>query len=296
MRIVVLYGGNSAERAVSLVSGARVTTALRARGHTVGAFDWNEEPLAEMLLDAMHGCDAVFLALHGGAGENGALQAMLEREGIAHYIGSAPSGATLAMQKHLARECVRAFGIPVARGGLWMPGEPPPVCAPLVCKPPDGGSSVGLCFVNTPAELEKFTPSVPLLCEEYLTGREYTVGILEGEALPVVEIRPIAGAYDYAHKYTVGACEELCPAPIDAAATAHLQALACKAFAALGLRDFARIDFRENAVGEPHFLEANTLPGMTETSLLPLAAATAGIPFPMLCERMCMCAAKRKKN
>lgn len=295
MQIFVLFGGNSDERAVSLTSGARVCAALRARGHTVLAHDWSGESLPPVLLDTMRACDAVFLALHGGVGEDGTLQAALEQAGISHYVGSAPSGAACAMHKPKARARVAAFGVPVARGGIWLPHDPPPLAPPLVCKPPEGGSSVGLTFLNTPEELAKFTPSAPVLCEEYLRGREYTVGILNGKALPVVEIRPIGGAYDYAHKYTQGACEELCPAPLDATATARLQALACTAFAALGLRDFARIDLRENAAGEPCFLEANTLPGMTETSLLPLAAAAAGLSFAALCEHMCAPAVTRKK-
>ena len=127
-----------------------------------------------------------------------------------------------------------------------------------------------------------------------MPGREFTVGILEGHALPVVEICPVGGAYDYYHKYTPGVTEELCPAPLTAAQSEALQAMACVAFAALDLRDFARIDFREDAKGQPCFLEANVTPGMTATSLLPLAAHAEGIEFPVLCERMALLAARRK--
>ena len=131
--------------------------------------------------------------------------------------------------------------------------------------------------------------------EPLLVGREYTVGILNGQALPVVEIRPQGGVYDYRRKYTVGETEEICPAPIPDKEANRLQKWAKQAFLALGLRDFARVDFKEDENGVPHFLEANTLPGMTRTSLLPLAAERAGIAFPSLCEQMALLAAKRKK-
>ena len=294
MQITVLYGGVGAERAVSLVSGRRVFEALSQNGHITLLHDWRAEMLSDALCAQLRAADAVFLALHGDAGENGTLQAALERAGIFHYTGTPPAGAALAMQKQAAKACVAAHGVRVAQGDLWIPGEKLPVEPPLVVKPLQGGSSVGLCIVQTHAELQNIPPTAPLLCEKYLAGREYTVGILADTPLPVVEIRPLGGTYDYRCKYTPGACEELCPAPLDIAKAKRMQEMALVCFRALGLRDFARVDFREDAAGEPHFLEANTLPGMTPTSLLPLAARVAGLDFAALCETMCRMAQKRK--
>ena len=295
MRIVVLYGGESDEREVSLQSGMRVAAALRSVGHQVMRVDHRMDRLPAILSD-LRAADAVFLALHGGDGEDGTLQALLEQNGIFHYTGSDPRSAALAMEKAAAKICVAARGVPVARGEVLSPlASEPPFPYPVVLKPVSGGSSVGLHFVRTQKEWRRIPAREGILCEELLPGREFTVGILNGAALPAVEIRPIGGAYDYEHKYTVGASEELCPAPLDAPRALRLAKLALTAFAALGLRDYARIDFREDGMGNPRFLEANTLPGMTETSLLPLAAKAAGVGFAELCERMSALAAKRKK-
>lgn len=295
MRIVVLYGGESDEREVSLQSGMRVAAALRSVGHQVMRVDHRMERLPAILSD-LRAADAVFLALHGGDGEDGTLQALLEQNGIFHYTGSDPRSAALAMEKAAAKICVAARGVPVARGEVLSPlASEPPFPFPVVLKPVSGGSSVGLHFVRTQKEWRRIPAREGILCEELLPGREFTVGILNGAALPAVEIRPIGGAYDYEHKYTVGASEELCPAPLDTPRALRLAKLALTAFAALGLRDYARIDFREDGMGNPRFLEANTLPGMTETSLLPLAAKAAGVEFTELCERMSALAAKRKK-
>jgi D-alanine-D-alanine ligase len=295
MRIVVLYGGESDEREVSLHSGMRVAAALRSAGHQVMRVDHRMERLPAILSD-LRAADAIFLALHGGDGEDGTLQALLEQNGIFHYTGSDPRGAALAMEKAAAKIRVAAKGVPVARGEvLSPPSSEPPFPFPVVLKPVSGGSSVGLRFVRTQREWRRIPLREGMLCEELLPGREFTVGILNGAALPAVEIRPVGGAYDYEHKYTVGASEELCPAPLDAPRALQLAKLALTAFGALGLRDYARIDFREDTMGDPRFLEANTLPGMTETSLFPLAAATAQIDFVALCEKMAVLAAKRKK-
>ena len=295
MRIMVLYGGESDEREVSLHSGMRVAEALRSAGHQVARVDYRMGYLPS-LFDDLRAADAVFLALHGGYGEDGSLQAMLERNGIFHYTGSDSCGAALAMEKTVAKARVTERGVPVARGAILSLFEhDPPLPYPVVLKPVSGGSSVGLRFINTQKEWRKITPCEGILCEEYLPGREFTVGILKGEALPAVEIRPIGGTYDYEHKYTVGASEELCPAPLAASQASRLSRLALTAFEALELRDYARIDFREDGAGNPRFLEANTLPGMTETSLFPLAARAAGIGFAALCEKMSALAAERKR-
>ena len=280
---------------MSLASGACVTAALRGACR-VEQTEWRGS-LSPALLDSMRLADAVFLALHGGDGEDGRLQRRLEAHGIFHYTGSPPAGAALAMRKDLAKAAVARCGVPVPKGCVLSVGTPCPLPLPVVLKPRDGGSSIGLRFLHTEAEWQALPPCCfagDTLCEELLTGREYTVGILAGEALPVVEIRPLDGPYDYEHKYRPGASLELCPAPLPHARAAALQQAALTAFAALGLRDYARMDFRESSAGEPYFLEANTLPGMTATSLLPLAASVAGYDKTALCLRMAELAAKRK--
>lgn len=297
MQIMVLCGGDSAEREVSLRSGARVALALAERGHEVTRYEHSGGALPIAVLREAAVADALFLALHGGEGEDGRLQARLVSCGIFHYTGSAPRGSAMAMAKDVARELVSAVGIPVAKGVLLRASmTEPPLPLPCVVKPRTGGSSIGLRFVHTVEEWKKITPYRGLLCETYLPGREFTVGILGGKALPVVEIRPRGGQYDYRHKYTAGASEELCPAPLSVTRSRGLQKMALTAFSALGLRDYARIDFREDEGQRPHFLEANALPGMTATSLFPLAAGAAGIGFGELCERMAAMAAARKRR
>ena len=294
MDILVLYGGESEERAVSLRSGARVCEALREKGHNVQGIDACDAlPSAALIEQARH-ADAVFLCFHGGAGEDGHWQATLENAGVLHYTGSDAAASALAMDKPRAKACVARFGVPCAKGALWRAGTPPPDLEfPFIVKPPRGGSSIGFCVIKNEQDLEKLVPLGDLLYESYLPGREYSVGVLEGRALPPIEIQPQEGVYDYTHKYTQGATRELCPAPVSTARLVRLQNLAMISFRALGLRDFARIDFKEDAAGEICFLEANTLPGMTQTSLLPLAAATRGIPFASLCEKMAKLAAQR---
>ena len=282
---------------MSVKSALQVIGALAETPHRAVAYDWSGGEPDDRLLHLARESDAVFLALHGGGGEGGELQAALEHAGIFHYTGSDAEGAALALDKAKAKACVAEAGIPVAQSAVWHPGEAPPnVTLPAIAKPLWGGSSVGLVSIKTPKELAAYRPSEPLLVEEYLPLREFTIGILDGKALPAVEIVPLGGVYDYEHKYTPGATRELCPAPIDREKAERLTALALGAFEVLGLRDFARIDFKENAEGVPCFLEANTLPGLTETSLLPLAAGAVGIPFTALCERMAKAAAKRKRK
>ena len=297
MQIMVIYGGVGGEREVSLSSGARVCEALRRGKHTVHAVQMDTEMPDAALLQGAQAADCVFLCLHGGTGEDGHWQEALEKAGVWHYTGSGPVASALAMDKPRAKECVKALGVPVARGCVWRMGKPAPKMPfPFVVKPCSGGSSVGFSVINDEEELGKLTPSGDLLCEEYLPGREYSVAVWNGRALPPVEIRPRGGVYDYAHKYEVGASEELCPAPLSAPRLARLQNLALVCFCALGLRDFARVDFKENTCGELCFLEANTLPGMTATSLFPLAARTVGISMEGLCEGIARTAAERKRQ
>jgi len=295
INIVVMLGGPSAEREVSLRSGAAVAQALRSLGHTVSE------------IDPKHGnfilpkeTDVVFLALHGTYGEDGTVQRQLDRLGVI-YTGCDAEASRIAFDKTLTKKlCIKA-GVPTAKF-LVVESEkavlPKDLQMPLVVKPVRQGSSVGLQFVeqignwqNALAEALKFDSEV--LVEEKIIGRETTVGILDGKPLPIVEVRPKAGSYDYRNKYTAGCTEYFCPADFDGATTKRIQAAALGAFHAIGGRDYARVDVMVRADGKPVVLEVNTLPGMTETSLLPKAAAAAGLSYAELCQRMVELALRR---
>jgi len=297
LKIVVMLGGPSAEREVSLSSGAGVVKALRSLGHAVFEIDpktpdWVLPPKT----------DVVCLApLHGTYGEDGQVQKQLEKLGVL-YTGCDAESSRIAFDKVLTKKlCVEA-GVPTAKY-LVVKSEkaalPKDLQLPLVVKPVRQGSSVGLRFVERAADWQgalaealKFDSEV--LVEEKIVGRETTVGILDGKALPIVEVRPKTGAYDYRNKYTAGCTEYFCPADFDAATTKRIQDAALGAFHAVGGRDYARVDVMVRADGSPVVLEVNTLPGMTETSLLPKAAAAAGLNYAELCQRMIDLALKRK--
>lgn len=287
-KIVVMRGGTSAEREVSLRSGAAVAGALRGLGHAVTELDPQGD---DWSLPA--GTEVVFLALHGTYGEDGTVQRRLETLG-ARYTGCGPEASRIAFDKVLTKESCAANNIPTARylvleraSAPWPDGWAPPVVLKPVCQ----GSSVGLEFVNQRGEWSgalsrSLGHDTRVLVEERIEGREVTVGILAGRALPLVEVRPKAGGYDYHNKYTKGATEYLCPAPLDATVTARAQEAALGAFRAIGGRDYARVDVMITRAGEPVVLEVNTLPGMTETSLLPKAAAAEGMDYGALCQKM----------
>lgn len=286
--IVVMLGGPSAEREVSLRSGAAVANALRSLGHQVTEVD--PKPCSWKLPDNTM---VVFLALHGTYGEDGAVQAELDHMNVP-YTGCSAEASRIAFDKVLTKNRCAATGVPVTKSlVLDSPKTPWPKSwqPPVVIKPVRQGSSVGLQFVEKveewPTALEtalKFDSQV--LVEPKIIGRECTVAILGDRALPVVEVRPRSGAYDYKSKYTTGETEYLCPAPFDAETTARVQEAALGAFHAVGGRDYARVDVMVGEDGEPVVLEVNTLPGMTETSLFPKAAAAAGMSYPELCQRM----------
>jgi D-alanine-D-alanine ligase len=298
LTITVLLGGPSAEREVSLRSGAAVAKALRSLGHVVHEVD----PIpGDLKIPA--GTNVVFLALHGTYGEDGTVQSELELLGIP-YTGCGVGASLFAFDKVVTkRRCITA-GVPTApfvvfnsAAATWPEGWKPPV----VLKPTRQGSSVGLQFVDAVADFphalaESLRQGGEVLMEERILGRETTVGILDGRALPVVEIRPKAGTYDYTNKYTVGRTDYFCPAEFDEATTAKIQKAALEAFHSVGGRDYARVDVMVAADGSPVVLEVNTLPGMTETSLLPKAAAAAGIDFAQLCLRMTEMALRRANN
>lgn len=296
LNITVLLGGPSAEREVSRRSGAGVAKALRSLGHTVSEVDPKDGTF-----QLPPGTDAVFLALHGTYGEDGTVQAQLDRLGVP-YTGCDAEASRIAFDKVLTKErCLKA-GVPTAKYMVvdsektpWPMGWQPP----LVVKPVRQGSSVGLQFVDRVADwssalLESFRYDTQLLIEERIQGRETTVGILGNEALPIVEVRPKAGSYDYRNKYTPGCTEYFCPAEFDAATAKRIQKAALGAFEAIGGRDYSRVDVMVRADGEPVVLEVNTLPGMTETSLLPKAAAAVGINYAELCQRMIDMALSRR--
>ena len=283
-----MLGGPSAERDVSLCSGKAVASALRARGHRVHEVDPREP---DWVLPA--DTQVVFLALHGTYGEDGTVQRRLDELGVP-YTGSDAESSRVAFDKCLTKIKCLAAGVPTARFEIfsssvadWPAGWQPPV----VLKPVRQGSSVGLQFVEHESDwktalAEAFRHDSEVLMEEKILGRETTVGILEGRPLPVVEVRPKNGGYNYHNKYTSGATEYFCPAVFDEATTRRIQTAAMGAFNAVGGRDYSRVDVMVRENGEPVVLEVNTLPGMTELSLLPKAAAAAGIDYGGLCQRM----------
>ncbi|MEI6076023.1 MAG: D-alanine--D-alanine ligase [Verrucomicrobiota bacterium] len=288
LNITVMLGGPSAEREVSLRTGAAVAQALRSLGHEVQELD---PRTPDWVLRA--GTEVVFLALHGTYGEDGTVQKQLEQLGVA-YTGCDAESSRIAFDKVLTKlRCIQA-GVPTAKFLVAKSAQAPlpeNLTLPLVIKPSRQGSSVGLQFVEQAeawpaalAEALKFDSEV--LVEEKITGRETTVGILNGKPLPVVEVRPRTGSYDYNHKYTAGATEYFCPADFDAATTKRIQGAALEAFRAVGARDYARVDVMVKPDGSPVVLEVNTLPGMTETSLLPKAAIAAGLTYGGLCQQM----------
>jgi D-alanine-D-alanine ligase len=288
LNITVMLGGPSAEREVSLRTGAAAANALRSLGHEVHELDpktpeWTLAP----------GTDVVFLALHGTYGEDGTVQKQLDALGVP-YTGCDAEGSRIAFDKLLTKQCFMELGVPTARfltvnsAEMVMPSDLHP---PLVVKPARQGSSVGLQFVEKTADwhvalAESLKFDTEVLVEEKIIGRETTVGILGGQVLPVVEVRPKAGAYDYKNKYTAGQTEYFCPAKFDEVTTQRIQDAALAAFKAVGGRDYARVDVMVRMDGSPVVLEVNTLPGMTETSLLPKAAAAAGMNYAELCQRM----------
>jgi D-alanine-D-alanine ligase len=327
LKIALLLGGTSSERDVSLASGIRVAEALRTCGHEVRAIDPARGPLSDdeqralatgrvvqtappsqealrrMAREALPSfannlprqgdADVVFLGLHGGSGEDGTIQALLDLGGVP-YTGSGHLASALAMDKDLSKHLFRQANVSTAKW-LMAPAGADEVSAalgfPVIVKPSKQGSTVGLSIVRNASELqpaidEAFNFDDEVMIEEFIAGRELTVGILGNIALPVGEIIPKHEIYDYECKYTAGMADERFPAELTKQETARVQDEALRAFRALKLRGCARIDFRMAKDGTFYCLEANTLPGMTQTSLIPQAAAAAGISFPELCDRI----------
>ncbi len=324
MKIVVLMGGTSAERPISLRTGAGIANALRARGHDVTAVDTADgavlppggEGARELPIDgdgamvprdradlaerpAVHDAELVFLALHGGAGEDGTIQALLDLADKP-YTGSGLRASAVAMDKALSKRLFEHVGVPTPKWRLYRrrDGDRPDDAAvqavggyPVIVKPNDEGSTFGLSVVKDVAGLDaafdealRYTNTV--LLEEFIPGRELTVAVLGDRPLPIVEIRPKGGLYDYESKYTAGMSEYFCPADLPADLASVVQTLAVRACQVLDTAGMARVDFRLPPDGPPSCLEVNTIPGMTATSLVPMAAKAAGMSFEELCERI----------
>jgi len=296
--IAVLAGGTSAEREVSLGSGRACALAL-ATSYTTQLFQVDEDALPSGLDPARH---VAFSLLHGTFGEDGRMQELLEEARIA-YSGCDSASSRLTMDKAGTKARAEARGIKVADALLFSSDQKPEAARiagrlgeEVVVKPNDQGSSVGLSLAanreELTAALDKIT-SGRWLAERRIRGRELSVGVLGGRAMGIVEIRPRSGVYDYASKYTRGLTEYLAPAPLDAATAAAVKEDAETAFAACGCRDYARVDFILTAANEPFLLEINTLPGMKETSLLPMSARCVGLDFIALVREMAKPALER---
>lgn len=291
-KVAVLFGGPGAEREVSLRSGAAVAKALRACGAQVEEVDIKGPDF-----EIPEGIDLAFNIIHGTFGEDGQLQDILDSKGIP-YTGEGAAGSRVAFDKILSKVEFDNANVPTAAWHMIHRGEEPKLTLPFVIKAPRQGSSVGVHIINdvseVPAALEDcFQFGDEVLVEEFLKGRELTIGILGDEALPIVEIVPNEGFYDYAHKYTKGASNYYVPADIGEEATKRVQEAALAAHKALGLEVYSRVDILLTPDGRLGVLEINTIPGMTETSLLPKAAAVVGFDFPALCERIAELSLKR---
>jgi len=343
MKVLVLLGGLSPERDVSLDSGSAVCEALKNSGNEVIAIDTGggillpeaqsenikaavrPEPPDVAALTALDkkstlqtlrdtdlcDIDVVFIALHGGSGENGTVQALLDLAGVP-YTGSGVLASALAMDKEVSKKIFEREEIPTpdwtivesVDGGDYTDFLQPITDRfgfPVIVKPADGGSTVGLTLVKSVDKLSSALQlagelSRKIMVEKYVAGRELTVGILGGKSLPVVEIIASHELYDYECKYLPGMSQYVVPAEIDSALAARLQELGIKAFESLECAGYARVDFRVDSTGEPYCLEVNTLPGMTSTSLVPKAAKANGISFEELIEIICNDAIARLKK
>lgn len=331
MKIVVLAGGISTERDVSLSSGRGVYNALKERGHQVILLDvflgyegdpenifeldrdWVKDvaPVSEEapdiekvkalrkkpsnilfgdhVIEICQMADIVFMALHGDCGENGKVQAVFDLFGI-KYTGTDSFSSALAMDKSITKQLFLQNGVPTPKSHL-LTGKDDPYKPefPCVVKVSGGGSSVGVYIVQNEKEYEDavqdaFRYDAKVLVEQYIKGREFTDCVIEGKPYPVVEIAPVSGFYDYKNKYQAGSTIETCPAKISDELTKKIQDTALKAYQVLGIKTYARMDVLMDENGDVYCLEANTLPGMTPTSLIPQEAAALGISYGELCE------------
>jgi len=328
MKVAVLMGGRSSEREISLRTGRGVAESLRQLGHEVTAVDagtgrlleaGREEEAVEITAlerapaaslvsaAAMRDAEVVFIALHGGEGENGTLQALLELAGKP-YTGSGVLASAMAMNKAVSKRLFEHAGIPTPEWQLVHADTPPDRIEvdrlggfPLVVKPNAEGSTVGLTIVEgaeaLPEALRSAAAHGPdILVERFIPGREMTVAVLGDEPLPIVEIRPKSGLYDYESKYTAGRSEYEVPARLPDDVAARMQALGVRAAQVLGCGGVSRVDFRLDPQNEPYCLEVNTIPGMTPTSLVPMAARAVGMSYDQLVERLLQLAVAEQRR
>jgi D-alanine-D-alanine ligase len=295
LHVAVLMGGPSAEREVSLQSGSVVVQALLNAGTQVCEVDVRGP---DFWLSSQ--VDVAFIALHGTFGEDGQIQRILEERGVP-YTGSGPAASALAFDKSAAKSAFIAAGIPTPAHAV-IERDLTPIAAlslPLVIKPARQGSSVGISIVNDRAELQEACAQAwrydeRLIAEQFIRGRELTVGILGDKALPIIEISTRRTFFDYQAKYTPGEAEEIVPAPLDRLTAARVQELALRAHECLGCRDFSRVDVMLSTSGELSVLEVNTIPGLTANSLLPKAARACGLSMQDVCLRMAEMALARR--
>ena len=297
-RICVLFGGSSDERSISIRSGTAILEALKRKGLSVEGIDARNGFQKELKLKKP---DLAFIALHGKGGEDGFVQRVLQNLRIP-FVGSASRASLCAFDKSRSKKIFREHHIPTPSWILlhrrnWKKNLGG-VKLPAVIKPLRNGSSIGVVMVHTQTQLKSalqksFLRYDKILVEEKIEGSEFTVGILGEQALPVIELRPKRAFYDFKAKYTKGLTEYLVPAPIDKTLAKKLQQMAKKTHHVLGLRDFSRVDFMVNHKNQPYVLEANSIPGFTETSLLPKAAQAVGIDFDELCVKLLNLARKR---
>lgn len=335
MKIVVLAGGISTERDVSLSSGVMIYRALKKNGHQAvlldvylgytgedseSIFEKEEDWTREMgviteknpdleqvkamrpdgeenffgpnVISICQAADVVFMALHGENGENGKIQACFDLLGIT-YTGTDYVSSAICMDKGITKDILSSYGIPTPAGIRLKKGEKQTGQVPFPCivKACCGGSSVGVVIAEKEEDYgkaleEAFRYDEEVIIEQYIKGREFSVGVMDGKALPIIEIAPLQGFYDYKNKYQAGSTIETCPAELSEEKTKEMQRYAEEAFRVLRLKNYARMDFMMSSSGDLYCLEANTLPGMTPTSLLPQEAAAEGISFEELCERI----------
>ena len=332
MNIVVLAGGISTERDVSLISGQKIYQAIKGNGHHAVLLDvflgyegdishifeedinweaqvtgiketnpdiekvkamrpdWQKNFFGPNVIAICQKADVVFMALHGENGENGKIQACFDLMGIT-YTGTDYVSSALSMDKGLTKDIFRQYGVPTPQGFRLKKGEKEPeaVTFPCIVKACCGGSSVGVSIARNEeeyeaAKAEAFKYDKEAVVEQYIKGREFSIGLLEGKALPIIEIAPKQGFYDYKNKYQAGSTIETCPAKISDELTKKIQDTALKAYQVLGIKTYARMDVLMDENGDVYCLEANTLPGMTPTSLIPQEAAVLGISYGELCE------------
>ena len=343
MNVVVLAGGTSSERDVSLSTGRMIYNALKNKEHkvilldvyfgyqgdTTNLFDIDKDWTTGIgnigednpdinkikslrkgnpdhffgpgVLDICDKADIVFLALHGENGEDGKVQATFDLMGI-KYTGTDYASSAIAMDKAISKELFAYYNIPTPRGIQVRKGnEFSWDIYPCVVKVNNGGSSVGVYIADSPSDMntamdKAFSYGDDIIIEEYIKGREFSVGVIEGKALPLIEIEPLVGFYDYKNKYQAGSTIETCPANLDDEITKQMQEIAEKVFKALRLKTYARMDFLLNKNNEIFCLEANTLPGMTPTSLLPQEAKVIGYDFDDLCELIIEISLKKYKE